>query len=299
MKITEYLKQTNLREAGELCSDVSDLLARSLSSGYFPSPVPPPRDLNAVTGTHADILNGQRIELAAFAAGHARALWINAPDAAFLGLEPEAPPLPLVFRVNGRIDAEYVYLLDSFSEQSRSRMYAFAASDAGECQNGLSGELLATRGGLSERVLHSVVHYDTGLPERGGRYVAARHYRLNSMSGSQELNSAREIHRSCLGAVSPPAKPAFDYIRAYHAQQLTGLPLTPPDADRDRELKNALEFLSGNPREAVKTFFFARLFASRLCRRSLSLSPGESAAPAAARTVPAQRARSIEEFIGR
>jgi hypothetical protein len=302
MKITEYMKNAAVKKPGELCLDTSELLSLSVAGGFFPSCAPMPRELNAATHAHADILNGTRLEFAAMAKGYSRALWISSPDAAFLGLVPKNSPVPLVSRNAGGVNACLAYLLDSFSAESFCRMCSLAGPKTGrEFQNSPRGNaspaVLRARSRLAEKVFYAAANYDAGIIGRAGRSRAAECYRLNTGRGSSALAAARSIRESCIKNIAPPSISAFEYLRKYHTQQITALNLLPQGIHKDAGLKSSLGFLSGNPAESVKVVFFSRLFASRLCRPGLSASPDQGAAPAASRVSHARKETPVEEFI--
>jgi hypothetical protein len=293
MKITDYMKKTTTIPPNEIISDISRLFSSALKSDSFPSDNPIPRDLNAVSLGHADIVNAQRIELAALSKGYDRALWINAPDAAFLGLKPKDNPIPFVYRENQKLNVQYVYLVDSFTEQSLNNLYAFNDPNP-DHENGNHRAV----GKLAQKVLYAIANYDTGSIDKTTRAQAVKQYRSNTAPGSPDFSNAQTIYKSYSAAIAPAARPAFDYFRKYHAQQITALPILREGVDKDPALKKSFRFLSDNPEQALKTAYYSRLFSSRVCCPNLSIQKSQGFTPAVSSVPLVRKDTPIEEFLG-
>jgi hypothetical protein len=314
MRITDYIKHASFDDPASSCGDLGMFLDAAVSSGRFPADRPLPRDCNAALLCHADIMNGQRIELAAIAQGFDRALWIHASDAAFLGLEPRGDPLRLSTRNAGpagvRFSAQTVYLIDNFTDSSLSRLYAWANPVLNQKHAaGLDERALLIRNTLAVKSLYALAHYDTGIPDAVSRKKAAAHYRSNTSSGSAGKSPgfvlAQDVHRSYTAAVPPAGRGAFEYLRKYHAQQLTALPIIPAGSGNNAELRKSFDYLARNPQEAVRTVFYSRLFSARLCNpgfaipRRISVTPASSAREKHIDIPAPHRETPIETFIGR
>jgi hypothetical protein len=311
MKITDFMKRASLCDPESACGDVGLLLDAAVSAGRFPSDKPLPRDCNAVSRYHADILNGQRIELAAITQGFDRALWIHAADAAFLGLEPRGDPLRLAARNAGkggvRFSLQNVYLIDQFSDASLSRLYAWANPAVNrEYASGLGETALRVRNALAVKSVYAIAQYDTGILDAVHRTKAMKNYRENTLSVSGTgFALARDTHRSCLAAIPPPGRSAFEYLRKYHAQQLTALQVIPAGSANNGGLRKSFDYLARNPGEALRTVFYSRLFAARLCNPEfavpypVSLTPASSMRENRTGIVSTRRETPVETFIGR
>jgi hypothetical protein len=309
MKITEYLRRAAVCDPGSLCGDIGPFVDAALLTGRFPSDTPLPRDYNAVSRYHADILNGQRIELAAIAQGFDRALWIHASDAALLGLEPRGDPLRLVARKAGTagFSAHNIYLLDQMSGESLNRLYSYANPACNREQAGGLGEpALRVRNALAVHAVYAVTGYDSGAPDAVSRAKAVQNYRGNTASVSQSgFTRTRETHRSYAAALPPQARAAFEYLRKYHAQQRTALRIIPAGSADNAELQTSFQYLARNPEAALRTVFYSRLFSARLCSPDfaipypLSLTPASSLWEKHPNEQPVRRETPIGAFIGR
>lgn len=116
----------------DIYKTVNSLMAENIRNGTVPyfKENPLPQDMNIVNGRHSGDINKILIELKAAKIGAKSLRWIYGADASLLGLElkangnnPSFDTEPLVcfanMKKNGsELDAQCVYLLDQFSDES-------------------------------------------------------------------------------------------------------------------------------------------------------------------------------------
>jgi hypothetical protein len=300
MKITDYYKHTTLRDTGEFCTDTAGLLREALQASSFPAALPFLRDLNALTHKHAGILNSQRLELSAFAGGFSGTLWIQEADAALLALEPRGKALPLAYPGNGGFGVTLTRFAGSFSKESLERMFSFVnPGENAKALPNLPGTALAARNIAAQKALYAIANYGVETGQDPGRSRMAALYRKNTAPSSPALNVSQGMLSAYARPVPPPARPAFEYLRKFRAQQLTGLCLFSQAERNSSSLRKSFAFLSDNPKEAVTAFYFSRLFAHKLCRTDLSKTRENSFEPPFAARRTRRENIPIEDFIGR
>jgi hypothetical protein len=300
MRITEYLKQHPAAGAGFFYADLPALLSRALRSGRYPPPLPPPPPRSVTTGIFPDSVTSFRLELAAFSRGYDRALWMPSADAAFLHLEPEAEEKPVLaaFRSVRGLYLQNVYFIDSFTAASLERFYSFANPRANALyqpdKKPLSAKALAVRNEIAAKALFYTAAHDTGRDSGEPRMERAAFYRQNSSPGSPLFPLMNNAYKTYVSNIPPEAVKAFEYIRKYRAQQLTGLRILSGDGI-DATARKSLEYLSEsnvskpNPAESLSAFpavFYAMSFASQLCREARGgreKIPAPAAGPAVSR----------------
>lgn len=128
--------------AWDIYKNVNNLMAKNIRNGTVPyfEEKPLPQDMNVVNGRHSGDINKILIELKAAKIGVKSLRWIYGADAALLGLvlksdsaNPEFDSEPLVCFANMKgngsgLDAQCVYLLDQFTDESIRNALGFTRS---------------------------------------------------------------------------------------------------------------------------------------------------------------------------
>jgi hypothetical protein len=301
MRVDQYLKQVPAAGPASVYGDLPALLSSAVRNGRYPPPLPLPPPRNAATGAFPDSVNAFRLELAALSRGHDRALFITAADAAFLSLKPCGKPLAAVFRSKNRFTLQNLYFLDSFTPDSLEKLYSSANPRINSLhekneKRPLPPRAPAVRNKTAERVLFYISACDTGCGAGELRSESAALYRRNSSPASPGYSSAAGAYKTCMANIPPKAVKAFDFLRKYRAQQLTGLSILGPDDAGGA--KQSFERLSASdPQEIIPAVFFAMSFAAQLCGRKLSLPAEGPAFPLQGRRASAGKETPVDELL--
>jgi hypothetical protein len=245
------------------------------------------------------------MELTALSRGYDRALWISAADVPFFSLRPNPSETPVfaAFRSkNNRLNCQYLYLLDSFTPQSLSRLYTLANPEVNSrCRDTgkpLPATALSIRNRMAEQALYFITAADSGLDSRAPHARAAQQYRQNSSPSSPLFFLTANLHKTYTANIPQPARKAFDYLRKYRSQQLTSLNILGAD-DIDDAARKSLKYVAdADTREALQTIFYAFSFASQLCRGELSPQTVNLRGRPASRPPSAGRPKDMETPIG-
>jgi hypothetical protein len=195
-------------------------------------------------------------------------LWIASADAAFLSLEPKPQEKPLftAFRLNdNRMSFQYRYLLDSFTPESLGKLFTFSPPGIPDTPDKKrSPTIRAFRNKMSESMLFFMASHDSGFDTKNIREKRSANFRTHSSPASPAHYVTKGMYRTYISSITAQAKPAFEYFRKYHAQQLTSLPILGNNIDDSTG--KSLRHLTRSSADALQTVFFARSFASQLCR---------------------------------
>jgi hypothetical protein len=310
MTLENYLANTPVTGPALSYAALPSLISNALQSPSYPSisPFPPPR--NVITGKSAGVLNDFRLELSACKYGYDRALWICAADAAFFLLRPQNDPLLASFRTaKNSIHSNYVYLIDSFTPQSLSRLYSFANPAANARMqlqnNAMPPPVLNARTAMAEKIVYALAAYDSGGTVAAQRPLGAAAYLRNTSPSSPSFFVTKNTHAAYKAAIPPPYRKAFEYLRKYRLQQLTSLNVLGHNP-LDTDARLSLEALSKAPsREVLPAVFYALTFASHLCRDDPPVYQPPPIAPATVQRRPPhtgtevtkEPSASIDSFI--
>lgn len=295
--------------AGDIYRTVNSLALGNTEAGTLPfvtgTENPMPQDMEIVTGMRLGDINKVQLELKAARIGAKSLRWVFGGNAALLGLElksekeyrdmkaanPGFDTEPLVCFANVRrdpsdprgtsVDAQMIYLLDQFTEESVRRLYSPRGIEEAVLRDGneKGRKMIA---GACRNALINISEYDTGLGQEQVRKAMRDNIRKNLAThedGSEnavreEIFSARqEIGRD----LSPEQKQLFEQLNTYFTAQQTGLRftsrLTPEqEAERKESLTRTFRQLAEKDTPALTELMTdAYLFTDRTARIDFSL----------------------------
>lgn len=266
--------------SGEIYKDINELTRKNIEAGTLPyladldQRPPLPEDMNVVTGKHLGDMNKIHVELKA-SSENARSLrWIFGADAAALGLETKEGEEPLIAYASvtrdGKTeqDAQAIYLMDQFTEESLARLYDPKAIGKAVLlsQDSEGAKKISV---IVKKALQNITEYDTGKSEEKIRKAMRGNIRENL--GSTE-NPVREVILGTKGRLEGPMtaaqEAALGRLISYFTTQKTGLRFTGGAKDiSEKEMADALLELSKKDSPALTELLTdAYLFADRTAR---------------------------------
>jgi hypothetical protein len=143
MKVSVVMKSLSPYSPALWLAELQTLFETSCRNRTMPygRELPLPHNTDIIRTTHCNDINTQKIELKAASIGVERTAWVFGADAEFLGLrlrEPDSDsdgpfdPDPLLWfahvssRPQNPVEAQTVYLIDQFTEESLSRLASCA-----------------------------------------------------------------------------------------------------------------------------------------------------------------------------
>lgn len=245
-------------EIKDIYKEINDLVIDNIKNNTLPyvQDIPLPQDMNIVNGKHLADVNKVQLELKASQIGAKSLKWIFGADAALMGLELKEEGKksePIVVLANTRrdlshstsdiantsniaaegmkVDAQTVYLLDQFTEQSVEK--ALTQSRI-EQQIELRGNELAQKQKrvIAKNMIKNIAEYDSGLREKDLRAAKAKNV-VENYKDPEVKNKMAEAFKNLSKSFDGRQKDVFNVMYSYYLKQETGLvSKTEPEAKK-------------------------------------------------------------------
>jgi hypothetical protein len=278
MKVSVVMKSLSPYSPALWLAELQTLLETSCRNRTMPygRELPPPHNTDVVRNTHCNDINTQKIELKAASIGAERTAWVFGADAEFLGLrlrEPESDgpfdPDPLLWfahvssRPNNPLEAQMVYLIDQFTEESLSRLASCAYEGSLENHEARGdGETRTRRRLMAQNVLFALHQYDSGLSEAELYQLRRRAVKDNTTPGTAGFPVAQKYYAASSNGLGKTHKLLFNAVLNYRSVQNTGRrSIDWNNGRRPEQMYDSMRGLISNIRKTARTLFNAQMAA--------------------------------------
>lgn len=214
----------------DIWKKINSLTQKNISAGTLPylQDNPLPQDMNLVNGTHLTDISRIELELTGSLAGAKSLEWIYGADAEIIGLELKSQndSQTVVISKNidrggsSGIDCQNAYLLDQFTEESRSRLFD---PNLVKILADISDENTQAR---VKTIVHNIVK-NMDEYHRGERELPLVRQKRNNLKQniSNDLlqQKVREKTKIFTSGYNTNQLMIFDHLQNYYLKQFTGL----------------------------------------------------------------------------
>jgi hypothetical protein len=278
MKVSVVMKSLKPYSPAQWLTELQSLFETSCRNRTMPyaRETPLPHNTDIVRNIHCSDINTQTIELKAASTGIERTAWVFGADAEFLGLMLRKPeengpfdPDPVLWfaRIASRpetpVEAQTVYLIDQFTQESLNRLASYAHEGSPENQEARGdGEVRKRQCLMARNVLFALHEYDSGISDIGLQQSRRQALKENTVPGTPGFSTAQKYYTASSKGLGKAQKLLFNATLNYRSVQNTGAwNIDWNNGKRPEQLYDSMRELISNIRKTAMTLFNAQMAA--------------------------------------